>query len=78
VSAVTAVPLVALAILAATCIWVYRDAKANEDAGTPVLFRAGNLRVDTPETWAIGCLVLFCVFLPLYLTARNTTFTGRF
>jgi hypothetical protein len=31
-----------------------------------------------PEAWSIGCLVLFFVFLPLYLAARNTTFTGRY
>ena len=77
-SAVTAIPLSVLAILVAICAWVYRDAKAARTAGTPVLFQAGSLRIDTLEAWSISCLVLFFVFLPLYLAARTTTFTGRF
>jgi hypothetical protein len=77
-SVLTTVPLIALAILCATCAWVYRDAKANQVAGTPVIFRSGSLCIDTPEAWSISCLVLFFVFLPLYLAARSTTFTGRF
>jgi hypothetical protein len=32
----------------------------------------GNLRVDTPEAWFLGCVALWVIFMPLYLTA-----TGR-
>ena len=67
-----AVPLVALAALLGTCAWVYRDAEANADSGTPVVFRMGSLRIDTAEAWAVGCVVLFVVFVPLYLAARKT------
>jgi hypothetical protein len=74
---VTAVPLLALAALAATCLWVRRDAQANQDAGTPVVFQAGAFRIDTPRVWAVSCLLLFVVFIPLYLAARNTTFDRR-
>lgn len=74
---VVVVPVIALAALVASCCWVWRDAKANVDAGTPVILDVGGLRIDTPETWALGCLVVVVLFLPLYLAARNTSFTGR-
>ena len=75
-STAAVVSLVAVAALVATCGWVHRDATANADAGTPVVLRVGDVRIDTPESWTIGCLLLFVVFLPLYLAARNTSFTG--
>jgi hypothetical protein len=74
---VEAVPFVALAALLGTCAWVYRDAQAQVDAGTPVVLQIGSFRVDTPQAWAAGCLVLFILLFPLYLAARDTSFTGR-
>ena len=32
----------------------------------------GSLRLENPEAWFLGCLLLWVVFVPLYLTA-----TGR-
>lgn len=69
---VAVVPLLAIAALVAVCTWVYRDARANAAAGTPVYLQIGSLRIDTPEAWAISCAVFFVVFVPLYLAARNS------
>lgn len=74
---VAAVPFAALAAVLVTCAWVYRDARDHVAAGTPVVLEIGSFRVDTPQTWAACCLVLFVLFLPLYLAARNTSFTRR-
>jgi hypothetical protein len=74
---VAAVPLVVLAAAIGICAWVHRDAAANRDAGTPVVLQVGNLRIESPEAWTVGCLVVFVVFVPLYLAARNASFTGR-
>jgi hypothetical protein len=70
-SLVPVVPLIAVVVLLGTGVWVYRDAAANAEAGTPVTLVFGTSRIDTPEAWTIGCVVLFVVFLPLYLVARN-------
>lgn len=69
---VAVVPLVVVAALVTICAWVYRDARANAAAGTPVYLQIGTLRIDTPEAWAISCAAFFVVFLPLYLVARNS------
>ena len=74
---VEAVPLIAVAALIGTCVWVYRDARANVDAGTPIVLEIGGFRIETAQAWAAGVLVLVVLFLPLYLAARNTTFAGR-
>ena len=39
--------------------------------GQPVLLWSGSLRVETPAAWAAVCLVLWVVFFPLYLRARQ-------
>jgi hypothetical protein len=72
---VAVIPFLVLAALFAACAWVYSDAHTLVDAGTPVVLEAGSFRIDTPQAWAGGCLVFFVVFFPLYLTARDTTFT---
>jgi hypothetical protein len=62
--------LVLLAILAAD-LWVYADARAYGDRGTPVVFSFGSLQVDTPAAWFLGCLILWIVFFPIYLKSRD-------
>jgi hypothetical protein len=52
--------------------WVYADARQRLSRGERVSVAIGTLRVETPETWFLGCLVLYVIFMPLYLTA-----TGR-
>ncbi|MFB9234746.1 hypothetical protein ACFFWC_04230 [Plantactinospora siamensis] len=53
-------------------LWVYADARERQRAGSPAVVSVGTLRVDSPQAWFLGCLVLWVVFVPLYLTA-----TGR-
>ena len=65
------VPLVLLAVLLLTVGWVYQDATSHAEAGEPVLFWSGSLRVETPAAWAAFCLLLWVVFFPLYLRARQ-------
>ena len=65
------VPLVAIVAVLLVDYWVFTDATQHAKAGRPVVFRAGALAIDTPVTWAIGCLLLWIVFLPLYLTTRS-------
>lgn len=70
VSSAALVPLIVIATVVAIDSWVYADAKRRADAGRPVTFQAGGLAVDTPPMWFAGCLVLFIIFFPLYLTRR--------
>jgi hypothetical protein len=66
-------PLFLLVVVLATDVWVYRDALTHERRGRPVEVSFGSLQVDTPTAWLLGCLVLWVIFLPLYLTARRNT-----
>ncbi|MGW5669988.1 hypothetical protein [Micromonospora sp. NPDC003776] len=63
--------LVLLAVLGVD-VWVYADAKERQRSGNPVSVSLASFRVQTPEAWFLGCLILWVVFVPLYLTA-----TGR-
>jgi hypothetical protein len=62
--------LVLLAVLFVDA-WVYGDARAHAERGTPVVFSSGTFRVDTPAAWFLGCLLLWIVFFPLYITRRG-------
>jgi hypothetical protein len=65
------VPILVLLALLATDLWVYADAKARSERGTPVVFSVGSLKLDTPASWFAGCLLLWILFFPLYITSRN-------
>ena len=67
----TAVPLAVLAVVLATAAWVYADARSSVRKGAPVVLSIGSFRVDTPEVWAAGCVVVCVLFVPLYLAARR-------
>lgn len=71
-SATYLLALVPLLAWLGACLWVYRDAKANVAAGTPIYLQIGTLRIDTPEAWAMACAALLFVFMPLYLAARRS------
>jgi hypothetical protein len=64
-------PLLVLLVVLASDAWVYADAKAHTERGTPVIVSAGNLVVETPTAWFVGTLLLWIVFFPLYLVARQ-------
>jgi hypothetical protein len=64
-------PILVLLLLIAIDLWVYADAKAHFERGTPVVFSTDFLTVDTPAAWFFGCLLLSIVFIPIYLTIRG-------
>jgi hypothetical protein len=66
----TLAPFVVLLAIVAIDLWVYADAKRWGAQGTPVVARIGSFAVGTPETWLVGCLVLFIFFFPLYMVSR--------
>jgi hypothetical protein len=61
-----------LLVLVGSDIWVLTDARARVRRGDRVSVAVGNLRIETPEAWFLGCVLLWVIFMPLYLTA-----TGR-
>lgn len=64
---------VALALLVvASDLWVFIDARRWSRAGTPVVLQAGSLRLASPQTWFVACLVLWVFFFPTYVAARST------
>lgn len=60
-------------------VWVLGDARRRVRRGERVAVGVGGLRVESPEAWFLGCVVLWVVFMPLYLTAsgRNNPFGRR-
>jgi hypothetical protein len=64
-------PILILLAVVGTDLWVYADATALSERGTPVVFFTGFLEVDTPAAWLLACLVLWIVFFPLYVTIRT-------
>jgi hypothetical protein len=61
------------AVVAATSLWVLGDARSRAEAHRPVVARFGDVTIDKPEVWAVLCLVVVVLFLPLYLAARSAT-----
>lgn len=64
-------PLLLLVTLLAIDSWVYSDAKVRVERRRPVTFRTGSFVIDRPITWFLGCLILWIIFFPLYLTNRR-------
>jgi len=64
-------PLLAVVAVLFADTWVYGDARAHAERGRPVVFSSGNLRVDTPAAWFLGCLLLWIVLFPLYIASRG-------
>jgi hypothetical protein len=68
-----------LVVALAVDVWIYRDAGKRRQDGNPVSVAIGSLRIETPEAWFLGSVILWVVFVPLYLTAtgRNPFARGR-
>jgi hypothetical protein len=64
------VPVLVLLVILAIDLWVYADAKQRADQGAPVVVRMGAFVLEAPETWFVGCLVLWIFFFPLYMVSR--------
>jgi hypothetical protein len=65
------IPFLLLLIVAATDIWVYFDAQRCVAAGSPIFFRIGGFRIDTPAAWLVGCIVVWIFFFPMYLVSHR-------
>lgn len=70
-SALLLTPILLALVVIAAAGWVLLDARRWVRAGTPVEFRLGSFAIETPESWAALCLLVFFIFLPLYLAARR-------
>lgn len=70
-SAIAVWPFAVLVPLTAMVWWVYRDAVARSEQHEPVAFRRGGLDISSPAAWALGCLILWPLFFPLYLLSRQ-------
>jgi cytochrome c oxidase assembly factor CtaG len=66
------IPAVALLLVLGTDAWVYKDAQDRLRQGHRVSVSVGSFQIQTPQAWFLGCLILWVVFFPLYLSA-----TGR-
>ena len=64
-------PLIPFVFIASTDIWVYSDAKAQYDSGTPVVFTIGSFRLEQPVGWVAACTLMWIIFFPLYLVGRR-------
>jgi hypothetical protein len=63
---------IAILLLALTVdLWVYNDARKRQQHGLAPSVSIGSVRVETPEAWFLGCVLLWVVFVPLYLTATD-------
>ena len=70
-SLVELVPIVVVLVILGADIWLYTDAKAHAENGDPVTFSVGPIQLDSPEVWALVCLVLSVLCFPLYFASRN-------
>jgi hypothetical protein len=70
-SLVELVPIVVVVVILGADLWVYTDARTHAENGDPVVFSAGSIQLDSPEVWAVACLVLSVLCFPLYFASRN-------
>lgn len=63
--------LVLLGFILVTAVWVYTDAKASADRGSPIVSAVGSVELNTPRAWFFSCLVMWETFFPLYLDSRG-------
>jgi hypothetical protein len=61
-----------VAVILASALWVYDDARAAANRGVPVTRAVGPLRLDTPAKWFFACLLLWEFVLPLYVGSRSS------
>ncbi|MGN6606898.1 MAG: hypothetical protein ACTHMS_07795 [Jatrophihabitans sp.] len=51
--------LLAVGVVVCLDLWVLLDARQWARRGTPVVLRLGALTIETPEAWAVACLLVF-------------------
>jgi hypothetical protein len=60
-----------IAVVLASDLWVYADAKRCVEEGAPVVLRIGTFVLDTPVRWFLSCLILWVAAFPGYLVSRR-------
>lgn len=61
-----------VAMVFASALWVYDDARASAKRGVPVTTTFGAFRLDTPIRWFVACLLVWEFVLPLYVGSRRS------
>ena len=64
-------PVFAVLPFLASDLWVFEDARKRALAGRPVALQAGPVRITSPMTWFLACLLLWIVFFPFYVMTRS-------
>ncbi len=62
--------LLVIVLLLACSAWVLQDARAREASRRPVTATVAGVTIDRAEIWAVLCLLLCVLFIPMYLVAR--------
>ena len=70
-SVFTATTLVVV-VASASC-WVLIDARKRLHRGRPVVAVLLGYTIDQPATWAVLCLFLSVLFVPMYVLARSSS-----
>ena len=58
-------------VVAGISSWVLSDARKRVHRGRPVVVVFFGYTINMPETWAVLCLFLSVLFVPIYLVARR-------
>ena len=66
-------PLLFLAAVLASDVWVAWDATRCRASGNDVVATVGPVSLSRPEHWILACLLLWIVTFPLYLVARRAS-----
>ena len=70
-SLIALVPIIVVLLILGTDAWVYHDARTHYAQGDPVICSIGSIQFDSPEVWAVACLLLFVLVFPVYLATRR-------
>jgi hypothetical protein len=60
-------------VVASVSCWVLIDARKRLHRGRPVVAVLVGFTLEEPETWAVLCLLLSVLFIPMYLVARRSS-----
>lgn len=62
-----------IVVVAGAGYWVLNDARTRLQGGRPVVAVLFGFTIDGPETWAVLCVFLSVLFIPIYLVARRAS-----
>ncbi len=63
--------LVLVAVVAVCSYWVLQDAQARTEHHRPVVAVFLGFTIESPQTWAVLCLFVSVLFVPMYFVARR-------